>query len=89
MKTAFALTPELEEILAHMETDHLSIAPYLDGYIIAPKSKKQRKLKLLKDPSAVQVVDFHGKKYSFVEKLDWERVKDLIPPPELIPEPKL
>ncbi|HTH93485.1 MAG TPA: hypothetical protein VL576_03345 [Candidatus Paceibacterota bacterium] len=75
MSTQLESSPELENILAHMETDKHSIAPYLNGYVIAPNSKKAKKAATLKPESRRSIAGHSG--HIFVEKSDWEKVKDV------------
>jgi hypothetical protein len=82
MKTAVAVSDELSDIIGHMETDRLSISPYLKGYIIAIGSKDARRLKWLEDATAVQPIDSPYENYLFVSAEDWLKVKHKRPKPE-------
>ncbi len=65
----------VDEIISHMETDKLSIAPFVGNYIVAENSNEAKKLKRL--PQEPEKLPSPHEHYFLVHGSDWQMVKNL------------
>jgi len=70
--SVLVIEPSVDEIVSHMETDKISIAPYAGGYIIAESSNEAKKLTRLQE-DAKRLPKPHNH-YYFITVENWKKV---------------